>query len=144
MSMITPRRRARQFVVQALYQALLNPDASTTEIAKNMRENDLFAKADEALFTGVFFGAHANQRTYMQEIRPLLDRSEDELNPVERSVLLMAYHELATMPETPYPVIINEAIEITKTYGGTDGYKFVNGILDKLATQLRPHDPPRG
>ena len=144
MSMITPRRRARQFVVQALYQALLNPDASTTEIAKNMRENDLFAKADEALFTSVFFGAHANQRTYMQEIRPLLDRSEDELNPVERSVLLMAYHELATMPETPYPVIINEAIEITKTYGGTDGYKFVNGILDKLATQLRPNDPPRG
>ena len=66
MSMITPRRRARQFVVQALYQALLNPDASTTEIAKNMRENDLFAKADEALFTGVFFGAHANRRTYMQ------------------------------------------------------------------------------
>ena len=58
-------------------------------------------------------------------------------------MLLMAYHELAAMPETPYPVIINEAIEITKTYGGTDGYKFVNGILDKLAAQLRPNDPPR-
>ena len=143
MSMITPRRRARQFVVQALYQALLNPDASTTEIAKNMRENDLFAKADEALFTGVFFGAHANQRDYMQQIRPLLDRDENDLSPIERAVLLMACHELAAMPETPYPVIINEAIEVTKTFGGTDGHKFVNGILDKLAVQLRPNDPKR-
>ena len=55
----------------------------------------------------------------------------------------MACHELKAMPETPYPVIINEAIEVTKTYGGTDGHKFVNGILDKLAAQLRPNDPKR-
>ena len=62
---------------------------------------------------------------------------------IERAVLLMACHELAAMPETPYPVIINEAIEVTKTFGGTDGHKFVNGILDKLAVQLRPNDPKR-
>ena len=55
----------------------------------------------------------------------------------------MATFELREMPETPYPVIINEAIEITKTFGGTDGFKFVNGILDKIAPQLRPNDPPR-
>ncbi|WP_066565449.1 transcription antitermination factor NusB [Snodgrassella sp. CFCC 13594] len=139
--MITPRRRARQFVVQALYQAQLNKEESANAIAANMRSNDLFAKADDALFTQIFFGAFNNQREYMQHIRPLLDRHEDELSPVERAVLLMAYFELAQMPETPYPVIINEAIEITKTYGGTDGYKFVNGILDKLASQLRPNDP---
>ena len=61
----------------------------------------------------------------------------------EGAVLLIACHELAAMPETPYPVIINEAIEVTKTFGGTDGHKFVNGILDKLAVQLRPNDPKR-
>ncbi len=141
--MITPRRRARQFVVQALYQSQLNPDTPAAEIARQMRETEWFAKADESLFTALFFGSHSQMREHMQHIRPLLDRSEEELNPVERAVLLMACHELAAMPETPYPVIINEAIEITKTYGGTDGYKFVNGILDKLAPQLRPHDPPR-
>ncbi|MCP2040214.1 N utilization substance protein B [Neisseria sp. HSC-16F19] len=141
--MITPRRRARQFAVQALYQAQLNTDASADAVARHVRDNDLFAKADEALFSTLFFGAHSNRAAYMAEIRPLLDRDENDLNPVEKAVLLMAYHELAAMPETPYPVIINEAIEITKTYGGTDGYKFVNGILDKLAAQLRPNDPPR-
>lgn len=140
--MITPRRRARQFAVQALYQAQLN-DVGAETLARNVRDNEAFAKADEALFTSLLFGALDNRATYMTEIRPLLDRDENELNPVEKAVLLMACHELAAMPETPYPVIINEAIEITKTYGGADGYKFVNGILDKLAAQLRPHDPPR-
>ena len=79
----------------------------------------------------------------MQRIRPLLDRDEKDINPVERAILLMACHELAAMPETPYPVIINEAIEVTKTYGGTDSHKFVNGILDRLAAELRPDDPKR-
>ncbi len=77
----------------------------------------------------------------MAIIRPLLDRDEKTVNPIERCVLLMAAFELKAMPETPYPVIINEAIEITKTFGGTDSHKFVNGILDKLAAELRPHDP---
>lgn len=137
MSMITPRRRARQFAVQALYQAQLNNEESAAIIAKNIRDNEYFAKADEELFTQIFFGAYNNQRDYMKRIRPLLDRHEDELNPVERAVLLMACHELSAMPETPHPVIINEAIEITKTFGGTDGYKFINGILDKLSAELR-------
>lgn len=141
MPILTPRRRARQFVIQALYQALLNPEESATTIAQNIRDNEYFNKADSELFTQIFFGTFKNQREYMKHIRPLLDRHEDELNPVERAILLMAYHELYAMPETPYPVIINEAIEITKTFGGTDSYKFVNGILDKLAAQLRPENP---
>lgn len=137
MSMITPRRRARQFAVQALYQAQLNKEESAAIIAQNIRDNEYFAKADSELFTQIFFGAYNNQRDYMKHIRPLLDRHEDELNPVEKAVLLMACHELSAMPETPHPVIINEAIEITKTFGGTDGYKFINGILDKLSAELR-------
>lgn len=140
--MKTPRRRAREFVVQALYQAALN-QTDAPETARNIRETSDFAKADDALFTAVFFGAFGKQGEYLQIIRPLLDRDEKDVNPVERAVLLMACYELAEMPETPYPVVINEAIEVTKTFGGTDSHKFINGILDKLAAQLRPNDPKR-
>ena len=138
----TPRRRAREFAVQALYQAALNqlPD---TEVAKNIRENEYFAKADNELFTAIFFGVQTKRRELMQIIRPLLDRDEKDLSPIECAVLLAAAFELREMPETPYPVIINEAIEVTKTFGGIDGHKFVNGILDKLAAELRPNDPKR-
>ena len=85
----------------------------------------------------------AKRRELMQIIRPLLDRDEKDLSPIECAVLLAAAFELRDMPETPYPVIINEAIEVTKTFGGIDGHKFVNGILDKLAAELRPNDPKR-
>ena len=139
---VSPRRRAREFAVQALYQVALNK-IPAPEVAQHIRESNDYRHADGELFTAIFFGAHNNQREYMQIIRPLLDRDENLINPIERSVLLVAVHELKAMPETPYPVIINEAIEVTKTFGGTDSHKFVNGILDKLVAQLRPNDPKR-
>ena len=139
---VSPRRRAREFAVQALYQVALNK-IPAPEVAQHIRESNDHRHADGELFTAIFFGAHNNQREYMQIIRPLLDRDENLINPIERSVLLVAVHELKEMPETPYPVIINEAIEVTKTFGGTDSHKFINGILDKLVAQLRPNDPKR-
>ena len=139
---VSPRRRAREFAVQALYQVALNK-IPASEVAQHIRESNDYRHADGELFTAIFFGAHNNQREYMQIIRPLLDRDANLINPIERSVLLVAVHELKAMPETPYPVIINEAIEVTKTFGGTDSHKFVNGILDKLVAQLRPNDPKR-
>ena len=139
---VSPRRRAREFAVQALYQVALNK-IPAPEVAQHIRESNDYRHADGELFTAIFFGAHNNQREYMQIIRPLLDRDENLINPIERSVLLVAVHELKAMPETPYPVIINEAIDVTKTFGGTDSHKFINGILDKLVAQLRPNDPKR-
>ena len=139
---VSPRRRAREFAVQALYQVALNK-IPAPEVAQQIRESTDYRHADGEVFTAIFFGAHNNQREYMQIIRPLLDRDENLINPIERSVLLVAVHELKAMPETPYPVIINEAIEVTKTFGGTDSHKFINGILDKLVAQLRPNDPKR-
>ena len=139
---VSPRRRAREFAVPALYQVALNK-IPAPEVAQHIRESNDYRHADGELFTAIFFGAHNNQREYMQIIRPLLDRDENLINPIERSVLLVAVHELKAMPETPYPVIINEAIEVTKTFGGTDSHKFINGILDKLVAQLRPNDPKR-
>ena len=116
---ISPRRRAREFAVQALYQVAIG-EIGVNEVAKNIREASDFGRADEALFTAIFFGAQSNKAEYMAIIRPLLDRDEKDISPIERAVLLMACHELKAMPETPYPVIINEAIEIAKTFGGAD------------------------
>ncbi len=136
----TPRRRAREFVVQGLYQWQLNPELSATTIEKNLQENEYFAKADIELFRAVFYGVHKNRPAYLELVAPLLDRPAEEVSPVELSILLMACFELKEMPETPYPVIINEAIETAKVYGATDGYKFVNGIIDKLAVNLRAEE----
>lgn len=201
----SPRRRAREFAVQALYQVELTQN-STIEVAKNIKEHienekqkvidelksniaqiraiqentiaaqseihtqeseqlvhdhhQLMDKLDKDLkqtmvklnsiqqsvydlFEQLFFGASEHRRDYLDLMRPYLDREADALNPIERSILLMATHELSAMPETPYAVIINEAIELTKTFGGVDSHKFVNGILDKLVAVLRPHDAKR-
>ncbi len=141
--MKTSRRRAREFIVQGLYQAQLNSELTALTIVNNLQDNDSFKKADQDLFTKAFYGSFNNQPEYMAIIMPLLDRDEEDVSPIEKAVLLMATHELKNMPETPYPVIINEAIELNKTFGSNEGYKFINGILDKLAAQLRPNDPPR-
>lgn len=111
------------------------------------KKNDLLNKIKQSetvcreLFREIFFGVQNNRLEYMNLIRPHLDRDEKDINLIERAILLVACHELKSMPETPYPVVINEAIEVAKTFGGTDGHKFVNGILDKLGVALRPHDP---
>ena len=98
--MKTARRRSRELAVQAVYQSLINRTAAP-EIAKNIREMSDFAKADEELFNKLFFGTQTNAAEYIRQIRPLLDRDEKDLNPIERAVLLTACHELSAMPETP-------------------------------------------
>ncbi|RRD89673.1 transcription antitermination factor NusB [Conchiformibius steedae] len=139
----TPRRRrSREFVVQALYQSAIN-HTPAPEIAANIRASRDFVQADADLFTQIFFGAHQNRANYDNLLAPLIERDLKTVNPIEKSVLLMAVYELKEMPQTPYPVIINEAIEVTKTFGGTDSHRFVNGILDKLAVSLRPHEIKR-
>ncbi len=73
-------------------------------------------------------------------IAPTLDRKPKELSPVERGILLLAAFELKNAPDIPYKVVINEAVELAKSFGGTDGHKYVNGVLDKLALTLRPDE----
>jgi N utilization substance protein B len=97
-----------------------------------------FDKADGKFFLGLLRGVLNERVTLCQQIQPFLDRSFEELSPIEACVLLIGGYEMQAHPETPYRVIINEAIELAKSYGGTDGHKYVNGVLDKLAAQLRP------
>lgn len=136
--MKTARRRSRELAVQAVYQSLINRTAAP-EIAKNIREMSDFAKADEELFNKLFFGTQTNAAEYIRQIRPLLDRDEKDLNPIERAVLLTACHELSAMPETPYPVIINEAIEVTKTLRRHGRAQ----IRQRHPRQTRRPNPPR-
>lgn len=135
--MKTARRRAREFAVQGIYESLINADRPATLIERHLRENDYFSKADEALFREILFGVLSKKAELAPRLAPYYERDEAEVSPVEKSILLMAAFELCEHPQTPYPVIINEAIEIAKTFGGTDGHKFVNGVLDKLAADAR-------
>ena len=134
--MKTARRRAREFAVQGIYEWELNPEQPASLIEKHLRENDYFVKADENLFRTILYGVLKDAAALTKQVSRYHERSEDEVSPVEKAVLLMAALELSQHPETPYPVIINEAIEITKTFGGTDGHKFVNGVLDKVIKSL--------
>lgn len=132
----SPRRRSREFALQALYQWLLNQDDAPV-IIEHIRQAHGFDKADTEHFVALVSGAIQQADTLREEIAPLLDRTIEELSPVEHASLLLGAHELASHPEIPYRVVINEAVELTKSFGGIDGHKFVNGVLDKLAAKLR-------
>ncbi|MBN8476501.1 MAG: transcription antitermination factor NusB [Sulfuritalea sp.] len=131
-----PRRRAREFVIQGLYQWQVG---GQDEAAIQVQAEGVagFDKADGALYGTLLAEARQNAGALMLDLAPHIDRNWDEVSPIERCVLLLGACELKLHPETPYRVIINEAIELAKTYGGTDGHKFVNGVLDKLAAVLR-------
>ena len=134
--MKTDRRRSREFALQGLYQwQLAGTDPET--IARQLAEAKGFEKVDTAYFETLLDGAVAAAAALERDIAPLLDREFSRLSPVERGILLLAGYELKHQPEVPYRVVINEAVELAKSYGGTDGHKYVNGVLDKLATQLR-------
>lgn len=130
------RRRAREFVLQGVYQWLLS-GGSAADIEQQLAEQKDFGKADTALFSGLLHGVLASAEALRAALQPYLDRPIKELSPVEHAILLLGAQELEALPEIPYKVVINEAVELAKTFGGTDGHKYVNGVLDKLAAQVR-------
>ncbi|MDR3410989.1 MAG: transcription antitermination factor NusB [Formivibrio sp.] len=134
------RRRAREFAVQALYQWQLTQD-SVGNIERFLKDSTTsFVRADEELFRMVFFGSVKEVEGLTVALAPHIDRPFVEISPVEKAILYAGAYEIIHMPQTPYPVIVNEAIELAKTFGGTDGHKFVNGVLDKLAAVARPDE----
>ncbi|HNC51768.1 MAG TPA: transcription antitermination factor NusB [Accumulibacter sp.] len=133
----SPRRRAREFVLQGLYQWRMSANDEAA-IEAHLRDIEGFDKVDREFFTGLLRGVLAQQATLEGQLQSCLDRPFGELSPVEACVLLAGAFELGNHLHTPYRVIINESIELTKGYGGTDGHKYVNGVLDRLAAKLRP------
>jgi N utilization substance protein B len=136
----SPRRRAREYVLQGLYQWLL-AGGSGAEIAAQLAADEHFARADGPYFNALLGATIANAQSLDAIVAEDLDRPLKDLAPVEHAILLLATQELRGQPEVPYRVIVNEAIELAKGYGGTDGYKYVNGVLDKIARRLRSAEP---
>lgn len=130
------RRKSREFALQALYQWRVGGDPAGTVMAQLAEEKE-FSRVDEEHFAGLVKGVTAHADELNALLAPHIDRKVEALSPVEHALLLLGAFELQHHPEIPYRVVINEAVELAKSYGGTDGHKFVNGVLDKLAAQLR-------
>ena len=131
------RRRAREFALQALYQWLISKNALAA-IAQDIAQFRGFDKCDALYFRDLLDGAVHDAAAIERELAPCLDRALERLSPVERAVLMIAGCEFLRHPEVPYRVVINEAVDLAKSFGGTDGHKYVNGVLDKLAAAMRP------
>ena len=131
------RHKARALALQGLYQWLLAAEHAD-EIRAHLAEFKGYDQADQAYLERLLNGVIADAAELEAAFAPLLDRPVDELSPVERGVLLIGAFELAHVSDVPYRVVINEAVELAKSYGGTDGHKYVNGVLDKLAASMRP------
>lgn len=136
MSRASARRRARELVLQGLYQHRL-AGQEPAAIRGSFAESPHFAQADQGFLETLWRGVHADREALQEALRPHLSRPASELSPIEGAILTIAAWELLHQPETPYRVVLNEAVELAKSYGGTDGHRFVNGVLDKLAAQAR-------
>jgi len=135
----TPRRRARELAMQGIYQWLFTGAAPRTVLA-DLSELEHYASADAEFLKLELKGTIDAAEDLRARLEPLADRKWDEVSPVERAILLMGAWELVHNPEIPYKVTLNEAIELGKRFGGTDGHKYVNGILDRLAAAVRPEE----
>jgi N utilization substance protein B len=122
--------------MQGIYQWLLS-GSDPALIRTQLAEASGFAKCDIEYFDGIWRGVTGEFQSLVAAFAPFLDRKASELSPVEKSILTIGAWELLREPEVPYRVAINEAVELAKSYGGTDGHKYVNGVLDKLAARAR-------
>src|SRR5690606_19818451 len=139
----TPRHRAREFALQGLYQWLLNNE-DVRIIETHIRQAHGFDKADAEHFDVLLYGTIKQVGELRTSLAPLIDREIAQLSPVEHAALLIGAFELKNHIEIPYKVVINEAVELTKSFGGIDGHKYVTGVLDKLAARLRTAETGSG
>lgn len=137
------RRKTRDFLLQTLYRRLLS-GASVKELQQDMEASEFWSQLDQPFFTEMLAGIIGDVDGLEFAMTPALDRPLAEVSPVERAILEMGAFELIHRPDTPLRVILNEAVELAKTFGGTDGHKFINGVLDRLAQSVRPEDVQGG
>jgi len=130
------RRKARRFALQALYQWQVSGSGLGDIEAEFRTDNDM-SKVDDEYFHDILHGVPKEKSVLDDKIQPFLDRRIDELTPVELAILRLGAFEMCHRIDVPYKVVINEAIELAKTFGATDGHKYVNGVLDKLAQRER-------
>ena len=131
------RTRAREFALQALYQHQVGQNPADA-IDTFTRDLVGFHKADSAHYDALLHGCIESETVLDERITPLLDRKMAEISPVEHAILWIGAYEFTHCLDVPYRVVINECIELAKAFGGTDGHKYVNGVLHRMAPSLRP------
>lgn len=137
----TPRHRARGFALQGIYAWLIRGADGLQEsgsIDAHIRGEKGFDTCDTEWYKTILFGVMRDAASLQEQFKPFIDRDLTDLSPIEHAVLLLATYELVHHTEVPYRATINEAVELAKSFGGTDGFKFVNGVLDRVAAQVRP------
>lgn len=130
------RRKARHYGMQALYQWHM-AGAPLTDIEAEFRSEYDFSHVDLAYFQALLHEVPARADELDRSLEPLLDRRVDELDPIELTLLRMGLFELSHRIDVPYKVVINEAVALAKKFGATDSHKYINGVLDRAARQLR-------
>ena len=133
------RTRAREFVLQALYQYMVGRN-SASDVDVFTRDLSGFHKADSAHYDALLHGCIEQADALDGAIKPHLDRPLAEISPVEHAVLWIGTYELQHCLDVPWRVVVNECIELAKSFGGTDGHKYINGVLHPLARQLRAQE----
>jgi len=137
------RRRSRELALQGLYEWLLG-GADAGVVDAHVREQDGFEKCDVAHFDRLLHGVIREAAAIDVILAAHIDRKAELLSPIEHATLMIGTFELMHCIEIPYKVAINEAVELAKSFGGTDGHKYVNGVLDKAATELRRDEVEAG
>ena len=139
---ISNRRKSRELVMKSIYRGLIN-QIDINQIKKDIQEDPDYIRADQGLYEEMLLGVFKNIDSLKQEIESYIDRSYEELSPIELSIIYFSLYELKYSVSVPYKVVINEAVEIAKTYGGADGYKYINGILNQAAKANRTDEIKR-
>jgi transcription antitermination protein NusB len=135
----SPRSRAREFAVQAIYQILVGKN-DVSAVDAHTRDLTGFNKANAEHYDAIVFGVAREASKLDALIEPCLDRPWQEISPIEHAIMRLGVYEYQFCQDVPWRVVLNEYIELTKTCGGTDGHKYVNGVLHKLGGQIRPHE----
>jgi len=133
------RRRSRELALQGLYQWFITA-GDVDAIDAQLREHEGYEKVDSVHFDSLLRGCIEHAAALDAALARHVDRKTTELSPIEHAALLIGAYELMHCPDIPYKVVINEAVELAKAFGGTDGHKYVNGVLDKVAADLRPEE----
>ena len=133
------RRKSRELVLKAVYRGMINA-SELKQIIADAQEDPEYIKADEAYFKSLLTGVTTKIDELDKQISVFIDRKIEELSPIEHAILRISSFELMFDMSIPYRVAINEGVELAKIYGGADGHKYINGVLDKVAANARPQE----
>ena len=136
MKKINSRRKSRELVMKSIYRGLMNA-FDYDDIKKDILEDPDYCRCDEEFYNSLIDGIKESYQEIIVDLDNYIDKKKEELNPIELSILIVAYYELKIRLDIPFKVSINEDLEITKSFGGQESFKFINGSLDKLARKYR-------